>query len=284
MKKIPIAPAAALEQPEPRRKSRKRSSPIKPHLKGSANSRQTAPADPADPVTTMVEADATAVWFQKTQSSGPVLGNVRLETSTMTNQVVLSWLVTVDDGLTDNTYYEDAYPPAVRTAITTARSTLTTGLVDLANAEAYVRSLRTGLEVIANDGRNVLRTAAFTCESIDRRDEALLSVGWNLRRTPGRPRAVETPVNLSVKNTRFAGGVQARWRTVSNASFYEYQIAVGVANPDNINWELLPVVACRNVSVNLTGQPEGEFISMHVRAVGAKGNSPWTTAVTLKIN
>ena len=225
-----------------------------------------------------------ATPYLSTMAAGIAQGTIRLEPSSMTAPDVLKLLTVISDGLTGNVYYEDTFPAVVRASITTARTAVATGLESLAAAEAYARTLRAALEYEAQNGRNTLRTAAFTCQGIDRSDEALSSVGWTMRRSPGRPKPVNTPANLSLKNTLFEGGVQARWRRIDNATFYEYQFVTGLANPDAIIWEALPVIAHRTVSFDFTGLPIGTFLSFHVRAVGAKGFSPWTETATVRVN
>ena len=163
------------------------------------------------------------------------------------------------------------------------RGAKTSGLEGLAAAEAYVRTLRAGLEYETQNGRIALRTAA-TCQSIDSSDEDLSSVGWPLRRGPGRPKPVNTPSRLSLKNTLFEGGVQARWRRIDNATYYEYQFVPDLANPDAILWETLSIIAHRTVSFDFVGLPIGNFLSFHVRAVGAKGCSPWSETATVRTN
>ena len=49
-------------------------------------------------------------------------------------------------------------------------------------------------------------------------------------------------------------------------------------------WGTLPVIAHRTVSFDFAGLPIGEFLSFHVRAVGAKGFSPWTETATVRVN
>ena len=225
-----------------------------------------------------------ATPYLSTMAAGIAQGTIRLEPSSMTAPDVQKLLTVISDGLTGNVYYEDTFPAVVRASITTARTAVATGLESLAAAEAYARTLRAALEYEAQNGRNILRTAASTCEGIDRSDEALSSVGWTLRRNPGRPRPVNTPANLSLKNTLFEGGVQARWCRIDNATFYEYQFVTGLANPDAIIWESLPVIAHRTVSFDFSGLPIGAFLSFHVRAVGAKGFSPWTETATVRVN
>lgn len=78
--------------------------------------------------------------------------------------------------------------------------------------------------------------------------------------------------------------MQARWRSVDNATFYEYQFVTDIANPDAIPWETLPITAHRTVSVDFAGLPIGNFLSLHLRAIGAKGPSPWSETTTLRIN
>ena len=229
------------------------------------------------------EAMAAAPQFF-TMASGIAQGTIRLEPSTMGPLDVLKLLTIINDGLTGNVYYDQDFPAATRTGITTAKAAIATGMESLASAEAYVRTLRAALEYETQNGRIMLRSAASACQSIDSSDEALSSVGWSLRRGPGRPKPVSTPANLSLKNTLFGGGVQARWRRIDNATFYEYQFVTGIANPDAIIWESLPVIAHRTVSFDFSGLPIGEFLSFHVRAVGAKGFSPWSETATVRVN
>jgi len=38
------------------------------------------------------------------------------------------------------------------------------------------------------------------------------------------------------------------------------------------------------LSIDFKELPVGQFLSFHVRAVGAKGPSPWTETATIRIN
>ena len=58
----------------------------------------------------------------------------------------------------------------------------------------------------------------------------------------------------------------------------------GVNNPDAIIWDSLPLVAHRTVTVDRSSLPLGGFLSLRVRAIGAKGPSPWPETATVRMN
>ena len=119
---------------------------------------------------------------------------------------------------------------------------------------------------------------------IDRRDEALVSAGWGLRRTATRPKPVAAPGRLSLKNTAFAGEVEARWGRVGNAHYYEYHLAVTLSSPEPVLFDTLPILANGPTSCFFSGHPVGYYLTLRVRGNGSKGPSPWTETTTIRIN
>lgn len=274
MTKSPLSPTAAPGAAGLRAPHRVHATLVKPKPKAATASRDAPPS----------ASSTDSPLFQSTTSASPIEGLIKLEASTMTPNAVCSLLGNVDEGLTSSIYYPE-FPAQIKTAISTSREALQAALSNLATAEAYARTLRAALEIETNHGRQVLRTAAAACESIDRTDEALVSVGWSLRRIAGRPRPVLAPSQINVKNTAYEGGAEARWTRIGNAQFYEVKAFTSTAgdNPENIPWESLPVIPVRPVSLLFRNQPAGSYLTVRVRAVGSKGPSPWTETATVRV-
>ena len=112
-----------------------------------------------------------AAVLQSTLSTAPAEGAIKLEVSTLSPQCTYTLLDVVDQGLASTIYYP-GFPAQIKTAVTVGKEAVLAAIQNVAAYEA------------------ALRTAAAACESIDRTDEALVSVGWTLRRTAGRPRPV----------------------------------------------------------------------------------------------
>ena len=179
---------------------------------------------------------------------------------------VLNSLSNLQDGLAESGFYPD-FPAAIRTAIGNNKEALAAALANYAAGEMWLRAQRAALDLETNNGRNSLRTAASTCESLDRRDESLVGVGWELRRPPGRPRPVVAPARFTVKNTGYEGEVEARWTRVSNAHFQEAKVFTSptIDNPDMIPWDTLPVIPVRQASLLIKDQPVGAWLTARVR-------------------
>ena len=94
------------------------------------------------------------------------------------------------------------------------------------------------------------------------------------------------PTRFTVRNTSYEGEAEARWTRVSNAHFQEAKVFVSPTgdNPDLIPWDSLPVIPVRQASLLIKDQPVGGWLTARVRAVGAKGPSPWTDATIVRIN
>ena len=247
---------------------------VKPQPKGAV---------PGGSATSRAVAESV-VSFQSTTSAAPVEGSVKLDASMMSPLALHTLLTNVGDGLAASIYYPE-FPAQIKTAISTSKDSIQAAMSNLAAGEAYLRTLRAALEIESNQSRAVLRTAAAACESIDRTDEALVSVGWTLRRVAGRPRPVIAPSQINVKNTAFEGQAEARWTRVTNAQFYELKSFTSTAgdSPENIPWDTIPVTPVRPASLIISGQPVGSYLTVRVRAVGAKGPSPWTETATVRV-
>lgn len=272
MKKVTLSPAAAV-RPRPARRTPAKTQ--QPPAKAGRSGRGITPA-------TAGEEEAPAL--QSTTAPGPAQGSIKLEVSTMGPESVSTALTNLNDGLDESDFYA-ALPSAIRTAITSTRDALRSSIDTYAAAESWLRTLRAALESETNNGRTVLRTAAAACESIDRSDEALVSAGWELRRPAGRPRPVPAPSRFTLKNTLYEGEAEARWSRVGNAKFYEARVFVSPTgnNPDLIPWDNLPVIPVSTASLLFKDQPVGAWLTSRVRAVGARGPSPWTESTTVRI-
>ena len=102
-----------------------------------------------------------------------------------------------------------------------------------------------------------------------KRDKALVSAGGGLRRTATRPKPVAAPGRLTLKNTAFAGEVEARWGRVGNAHYYEYQLAVTLSSPEPVLFDTLPILANGPTSCLYSGHPVGYYLTLSVRGNGS---------------
>ena len=186
---------------------------VKPKVKGSSNSR--TPAQRVEAMEAAVSAKGTA----------PVPGSVRQDWAQLTANALPARVRVARDGRTGNLFYENL-PPYILPTLTANESALVQAMENRAAAEALLRSARAAESLEMGNAVEGLRSAATACETIDRRDEALVSAGWDLKRPAARPKPVPAPTRLALKNTPYSGEVEARWGRVSNAHFYEYQLAV----------------------------------------------------------
>ena len=56
-----------------------------------------------------------------------------------------------------------------------------------------------------------------------------------------------------------------------------------VETPGTIPWDTLPIIPVRPASLLLKGRPVGSYLTVRVRAVGAKGPSPWLEGPTVRV-
>jgi hypothetical protein len=121
----------------------------------------------------------------------------------------------------ENQYYENLTD--IVAALTLSESSLLDLLDTLAALEQQVKAIRAALATAVLDAKEKLRAAAVACENTDRSDEALVSVGWSLRRGPGPAANMPPPTRLTAQPTGHTGELSARWSAVPNKRFYEVQ-------------------------------------------------------------
>ena len=155
---------------------------------------------------------------------------------------------------------------------------------DVTTAEQIAKAARSARDLEVLNAENIMRNIALACEAVDRREEALLSAGWELRRTPGGPKPLPAPTRLAMKNLPYEGKVEVRWSSVANKRYYEVQAMVGGENPDPNLWETLPLVPEGRVTKVFSDLAVGSYLSVRVRAIGSRGPSPWTEITTVRVN
>jgi len=129
------------------------------------------------------------------------------------------------------------------------------------------------------NARDILKISARACESHDTSNEALASVGWDLRKGRSPSQLLPPPEKLTLRPSGFPGEMLARWGRVKNFRFYELQAAVPedpTASPD---WDTVPLRSVTSASLSLPPTPVGKTIFVRVRTVNCKGPSPWSNAV-----
>ena len=92
--------------------------------------------------------------------------------------------------------------------------------------------------------------------------------GWDLRRSPGPPRALPAPTRLTLKNTAFPGGITGRWSRVRNFRYYEYQAATPSDPSVTQDWDALPIRSSHAAQATFSDHTVGQPIHLHVRPVG----------------
>jgi hypothetical protein len=213
----------------------------------------------------------------------PAKGSIRLDLSTYNTSGLLSFTHAIRDGLNGNVYYPDLTGQV--TALTAAENGMLALMDTLSSLEQQVKTIRAALDTEVINTKDILRAAATACENTDRSDEALLSVGWSLRRGPSPVKTMAAPTGLTVSATAFTGTVNARWARQSTARFYEVQaMALPTANAASpLVWAgELPSIPSTRANLDLPGYQPGALVSVRVRAVGAKGPGPWCDALTAR--
>jgi hypothetical protein len=130
----------------------------------------------------------------------------------------------IRDGLTENVYYPDL---TANLAALTASYNGQRSLADqIASLEAQLKTARIAQVAESANARDILKSSARACESADPSDEALASVGWDLRKGRSPSQLLPAPSKLTLRPTGFLGEMIARWGRVPNFRFYELQAAV----------------------------------------------------------
>ena len=249
----------------------KRSSRRRPNPDAPANNRSLVlPRMSNDPATRKGLAAAPAPT--------PVQGQVRLDISNALPADIMALTVKIRDGMTDNLYYEQlANFLAALTASYNGQRTLAD---QIASLEAQLKAARIAQTAETVNARDILKSTARACESVDNTDEALASVGWDLRRSRTPAQILPPPSKLVLRATGFPGEMSARWGRVNNFRFYELQMAVPDDSFLNPDWNLVPIRSTTAASDLLPKATIGKQMHVRVRTVGSRGPSPWSDAVT----
>jgi hypothetical protein len=152
-----------------------------------------------------------------------------LDISNAQPAALMALTLKIRDGMTDNVYYPDL---TANLAALTASYNGQRSLADqIASLEAQLKTARIAQAAESVNARDILKSCARACESADPSDEALASVGWDLRKGRSPSQLLPAPSKLTLRPTGFPGEMIARWGRVPNFRFYELQVAV----PEDLN-------------------------------------------------
>ena len=208
----------------------------------------------------------------------PVQGAVCLDIAGASAAAVMALTLKARDGLTDNVYYEEL--TAILAALTASYNGQRS-LADLIGSlENQLKTARLAQETETVNGREILKSAARACESLNSTDEALASAGWTLRKSRTPSQILPPPSRLRLRNTPFMGEVTALWGRVHNNRFYEYQMDVPLDNAATPDWSTVPILNTTVAQVTFPKFPVGRLMHVRVRTVSAKGPGPWSDTVT----
>lgn len=176
--------------------------------------------------------------------------------------------------LTDN----PAYPTlqADLPAMTTACDEL-----DAANQEMLFNGGKLALEDRREKEallRNLIVGMAQRVQVISAGDKAaILSAGFDVRKTPEPITTIGQPQDLRARLTGFSGSVGLDWEAVHGARFYQVYMTDG--DPTRGNWTLIGVTTkSRHTVDQLT---PGTFYTFRVNAVGARAEGTYSDIATL---
>ena len=100
---------------------------------------------------------------------------------------------------------------------------------------------------------------------------------------PPRRRCCPPRSQLRVEKTPFSGEVRARWRVVTNSRCYEVQsLLVTDASRPALGESSTAGVSPR-ANHTFKDLPSGSFVSIRIRAVGAKGAGPWCDPIVARV-
>ena len=139
---------------------------------------------------TLVSFSETLVYFSETwpvsvlsfagPAPSPVQGAVRLDIASALPPVLMALTLKIRDGLTNNVYYPDL--TSTLAALTASYNGQRSLADQIASLEAQLKTARLAQGAESTNAREILKSAARACESVDSTDEALASVGWDLRK------------------------------------------------------------------------------------------------------
>ena len=198
----------------------------------------------------------------------PAQGAIKLAFP-LTPAALATLIRNVGEGLKGNLNYPDF--ENWEAVLLATEGALVGSMDDVAAAEQAAKAAR-DLEVL--NAETNLRNVALACEAVDRREEALLSAGWELRRAGGGPKPLPAPFRITAKNLPYEGQVEVRWSSVTNKKYHEVQAITGGPDPADNLWETLPTVPESRVNKVFHGLPVGSYLGVRVRAIGSRGPVP----------
>lgn len=211
-----------------------------------------------------------------------MLGYINTDYSKYAPSALLTVLSKVKTGMTGNMYYPN--DEAQVELLSVAESDVFNLLEAINSLEQQRKALRAGLDTAVANAQGTLRNVAVYCENENRTEEALLSAGWNVRRARSASQPVTMPTRFTAEPSAFAGQVNIRWKSVTNARFYELQY---MPLEDFINdevWAAVPIQSWPRVNYSITGHVSGRLLAVRVRAFGAKGPGPWAEPITARVS
>jgi hypothetical protein len=206
-------------------------------------------------------------------------GKIKLDTSTLRPQPMLTLLTTVGTGMANTVPYASL---PVLADVQGARTALSTIILNIQNLEIQLREARVTESQWMGACGSVLQRAAIACENEDSDPATLLNAGWTLRKGRSPAQVMPAPAGLRLKQTTFAGQGFARWGSVANARYYEARVDPVPGAPLTLPESVL--LTSTRVQVDLPEVAPGSLVTICVRVVGAKGAGPFCDALTARVN
>lgn len=206
------------------------------------------------------------------------VGSVRMDVTALTPGDLDILLHRIEHAMEGNAHYAGLEDQRLR--LLKAGAALRGRLDRMTALDIEWKANRAALDLDLQEGRDALRQAAKACEAVNPSVGALVSAGWDLRRRSGPAQQLPAPAALRSQTTAFPGQAVIRWNSVPNAHAYELQICpVGI--PGFLDSS--PSRHLFQVKTVLTGQAPGSTHRCRVRALGAKGPSPWSPMISVRV-
>jgi hypothetical protein len=152
---------------------------------------------PARPHAAILPRRAKEAASRKALAAGPspvpTRGAVRLDIANAQPAVVMGITLKIWDGMTEIAYYPELADYAAALAASYSGQRRLADLLD--SLDAQTKAARLAQLAETANARDILKICARACESHDTSDEALASVGWELRkgRSPSQLRKTHPP-------------------------------------------------------------------------------------------